>query len=57
MNSMRDTLYNLIRNNRSNTTQKISTGITEHFSKPKEVLNDQDLVDPLTDVIHKKPQF
>ena len=47
MNSMRDTLYNLIRNNRNNTTQKISIGITEHISKPREVLNDRDLVDSL----------
>ena len=54
LNSMRDTLYNLIRNNRNNITQKISIGIAEHFSKPKEVLNDKDLVDPLTGVIHKK---
>ena len=28
MNSICDTLYNLIRNNGNNTTQKISTGIT-----------------------------
>ena len=54
MNSMRDTLHNLIRNNRNNTTQKISIGITEHFSKPKEILNDKDLVDPVTGIIHKK---
>ena len=55
MNSMRNTLYNLIHNNRNNTTQKISLGITEHFSKPKEVLNnDKDLVDPVTGIIHKK---
>ena len=54
MNSMRDTLYNLIRNNRNNTTQKISIGIAEHFFKPKEILNDRELVDPLTGVIHKK---
>ena len=53
MNSMRDTLYNLIRNNRNNTTQKISIGITEHFSKPREVLNDRDLADPVTGKIHK----
>ena len=57
MHSMRDTLYNLIRNNRNNTTQKISIGITEHFSKPKEVLNNEDLVDPVTGIIHKKVQF
>ena len=57
MNSMHDTLHNLIRNNRNNTTQKISIGITEHFSKPKEVLNDRDLVDPLIGIIHKKVQF
>ena len=53
MNSMRDTLYNLIRNNRNNTTQKISIGITEHFSKPREVLNDRDFADPVTGKIHK----
>ena len=57
MNSMHDTLHNLIHNNRNNTTQKISIGITEHFSKPKEVLNDRDLVDPLIGIIHKKVQF
>ena len=38
MNSMRDTLYNLIRNNRNNTTQKISIGITEHFSKIEKII-------------------
>ena len=38
MNNMRDTLYNLIRNNRNNVTQKISVGIAEHFSKPRKVL-------------------
>ena len=54
MNSMHNTMYNLIRNNRNNTTQKISIGITEHFSKLKEVLNDKDLVDPATGKIHKK---
>ena len=54
MNSMRNTLYNIIRNNRNNTTQKISIGITENFSKPKEILNDKDLVDPVTGIIHKK---
>ena len=53
-NSMRKTLYNLIRNNRNNTTQEISIGITEHFSKPKEVLNDKDFVDSVTNIIHKK---
>ena len=46
MNSVHDTLHNLIRNNRNNTTQKISIEITDHFSKPKEVLNERDLVDP-----------
>ena len=53
-NSTHDTLYNLICNNRNNTTHKISIAITEHFSKPKEILNDRDLVDLLTGVIHKK---
>ena len=51
INSMCDTLYNLIRNNRNNTTQRISIGISEHFSKPKEVLNDKD---PITGVIYRK---
>ena len=54
MNSMRNSLYNLICNNRNNITQKISVGIIEHFSKPKEVLNDQALFDPVTGIIHKK---
>ena len=54
MNSMHNTLYNLIRNNRNNTTQKISIGITEYFSKPIEVLNDKDLVHPVTGIIHEK---
>ena len=57
MNSMRNTLYKLIRNNRNNATQKISIRITEHFSKPKEVLNDRDLVDPVTGIIQKQVQF
>ena len=51
---MRDTLYNLIRNNRNNTTQKISIGITEHFSKRREVLNDKDLVDSSTGITHRR---
>ena len=54
MTSIRGTLYNLIRNNRNNTTQKIYIGITEHFSKPKEELNDKDSVDPLTGIINRK---
>ena len=53
MDSMCDTLYNLICNNRNNTTQKISIGITEQFSKPNEVVNYKDLVDPLTGTIHR----
>ena len=32
----------------------IDRGITEHFSKPKEILSDNDLVDPFIDVIHKE---
>ena len=54
MNSMQDMLYNLIRNNRNNTTQKISIGITEHISKPREVLNDRDLVDSSTGITHRR---
>ena len=54
INNMRDTLYNLILNNRNNTTHIISIGITEQFSKPKEVLNDKNLVDTLTGVIYRK---
>ena len=53
-NNMRDTLYNLILNNRNNTTHIISIGITEQFSNPKEVLNDKNLVDTLTGVIYRK---
>ena len=54
MNSMCNTLNNLIHNNRNNSTQKVSIEITEKFLKPKEVLNDKDLVDPVTGIIHKK---
>ena len=54
MNSIHNTLYYLIRNNRNNSTQKISIRITKHFSKPKEVLNDKDLVDSETGIIHRK---
>ena len=54
MNSMCNTLNNLIHNNRNNSTQKVSIEITEKFPKPKEVLNDKDLVDPVTGIIHKK---
>ena len=52
---MRDTLYNLILNNKSNTTKIISVVITEHFSNPKEVLNDKNLIDPITGVIYRTP--
>ena len=51
---MCDTLYNLILNNKNNTTKIISIVITEHFSKPKEVLNDKNLIDPITRVIQRK---
>ena len=54
INSMRDTLYNSIPNNRNNTTQKIQIGVAECFSKPEEVLNNRDLVDSVTGIIHKK---
>ena len=54
MNSMIYTLYNLICNNRNNTTQKIQISVAERFSKPQEVLNNRDLFDPVTDFIHKK---
>ena len=57
IDSMRSTLHNLIRNNRNNKTQKISLGITEHFFKCKEVLNDKNLIDPISVVIHKKVQY
>ena len=45
---MRDTLYKLTRNNRNNTTKIISIVITGQISKPKEVLNDKKLIDPIT---------
>ena len=51
---MRNTFYNLIRNNRNNSTQKIQIGVTERFSKPEEVLNDRDLVDPLAAIVHRR---
>ena len=54
MNSLIYTLYNLICNNRNNTTQKIQIGVAERFSKPEEVLNNRDLFDPVTAIIHKK---
>ena len=54
INSLRDTFYNLIRNNRNNTTPKISIGITEHFYKPREAINDKDLVDPSTGITHRR---
>ena len=38
---MRNTLYNLIRNNRNNETQRIQIGVTERFSKPEEILNNK----------------
>ena len=51
---MRNTLYNLIRDNRNNATQTIFIGITEKFSKPKEVFNDRDLVDRATDIVYRR---
>ena len=54
IDSMRNTLYNLIRNNRNNETQRIQIGFTERFSKPEEVLNNKDLVDPITGIIYRK---
>ena len=54
INSMRNTLYNLIRDNRNNATQRISIAINERFSKPEEVLNDKDLVDPVTGMVYRR---
>ena len=54
IDSMRNTLYNLIRNNRNNETQRIQIGVTERFSKPEEILNNKDLVDPITGIIYRK---
>ena len=54
INRMRNKLYNLIRDNRNNATQRISIGITEKLSKPKEVLNDRDLVDPGTGIVYRR---
>ena len=54
---MRNTLYDLIRNNRNNSTQEIQIGFTERFSKPEEVLNDRDLFDPATGIIHRRVQY
>ena len=52
--SMHNTLHNLICNNGNNATQGISIGITKRFSKPEEVLNDRDLVDPVTGIAHRR---
>ena len=57
INSIHNTLYNLIRDSRKNTTQRISIAITPHFSKPREVLHDRDLVAPATAVMHKRYNF
>ena len=52
--SMRNALYNLIRNNRNNETQRMQIGVTKRFSKPEEILSNKDLVDPITGVIYRK---
>ena len=54
INNMRSTLYNIIRNNRNNAAQRISIGVVKIFSKPKEVLNDRDLIDPVTGIVHRR---
>ena len=36
---------------------RISIAITPHFSKPREVLDDRDLVAPATAVMHKRYNF
>ena len=51
---MRNTLYNVIHNNRNNATQNISIGVVKIFSRPKEVLNDRDLIDPVTGIVHRR---
>lgn len=50
---MRDTICNLIGGNRNNKTQRISIAVTEHFSKPKETLNEKPVFDPSTGITHK----
>ena len=52
--NMRNTLYNIIHNNRNNATQNISIGVVKIFSRPKEVLNDRDLIDPVTGIVHRR---
>ena len=54
INNMRSTLYNIIRDNRNNATQRISIGVVKIFSRPKEVLNDRDLIDPVTGIVHRR---
>ena len=54
IDNMCNTLYNLILSNRNNATQRISIGITKRFSEPEEVLNDRDLVDPITGTVHRR---
>ena len=54
INSLHDTFYNLIHNNRDNTIQEITIRIPEHLSKPREVINDRDLVDLSTGITHRR---
>ena len=54
INSMRNTLYNLIRDNRNNATQRISIGITKGFSKQEEVLTDRDSVHSVTGMVYRR---
>ena len=52
LDSMHDTLYELIRDNRENQAQKIRLVVIECFSKQEQIHNDKDLHDPVTGITH-----
>ena len=54
LDSMHDTLYELIRDNRENQAQKIRLVVIECFSKQEQIHNNKDLHDPVTRITHKK---
>ena len=54
LDSMRDTLYELIRDNRKNQAQKVRLVVIECFSRQEQIHNNKDLHDPVTGITHKK---
>ena len=54
LDSMHDTLYELIRDNRENQAQKVRLVVIECFSKQEQIHNNKALHDPVTGITHKK---